>query len=114
MLMAFDVLSIAEAPRAASRFWIGEVIGVTVLTSVFLVASTRGWAFKFSWELAGLVIVTLSALGAVFAFSDVYRFQVFYVLFLPLGGAVAAGPLAARAAGSACGRIPQSPITRGI
>src|SRR5262249_42503241 len=78
------LLSIAEAPRAALRFWIGEVIGVTVLTPFLLIAGTRRWAFKFSWELAGLVIVTLAALGAVFAFPDVYRFQVFYVLFLPI------------------------------
>jgi two-component system, LuxR family, sensor kinase FixL len=84
MLVAFDVLSMAEAARAALRFWIGETIGVTVLTPFVLIVWTRGWALKFSWELAGLGIVTLAALGAVFGFTDTYRFQLLYVFFLPI------------------------------
>ena len=84
MLVAFDVLSMAEAPRAALRFWVGEAIGVTVLTPFLLIVGTRGWVLKFSWELAGLLIVTLAALAAVFGFADTYRFQLFYIFFLPI------------------------------
>src|SRR5262245_602402 len=84
MLVGFDVLSMADAPRAALRFWIGEAIGVTVLTPFALIVGTRGWTLKFSWELAGLVIAILVALGAFFGFADTYRFQLFYVFFLPI------------------------------
>jgi signal transduction histidine kinase len=84
MLVAFDALSMAEAPRAALRFWVGEAIGVTVLTPFLLIVGTRGWALKFSWELAGLLIVTLAVLAAVFGFADTYRFQLFYIFFLPI------------------------------
>src|SRR5262249_13181234 len=70
MLVMFDVFSIGVAPRAALRFWIGEVIGVTVLTPFLLIVGTQRWALKFSWELVGLVIITLAAMGAVFAFAD--------------------------------------------
>jgi two-component system, LuxR family, sensor kinase FixL len=84
MLVAFDVLSLVEAPRAALRFWVGEAIGVTVLTPFLLIVGTRGWVLKFSWELAGLLIVTLAALAAVFGFADTYRFQIFYIFFLPI------------------------------
>jgi len=84
MLVAFDVLSMTVAPRAALRFWIGEVIGVTVLTPFLLIVGTRRWPLKFSWEFVGLVIVTLAAMGAVFALADTYQFQLFYVLFLPI------------------------------
>ena len=84
MLVAFDVLSMAEAPRAALRFWVGEAIGVTVLTPFLLIVGTRGWVLKFSWELAALLIVTLAALAAVFGFADTYRFQLFYIFFLPI------------------------------
>jgi signal transduction histidine kinase len=85
MLDAFSVLPTVEAPRAAFRFWIGEMIGVTVFTPFLLIlGTTRRRALKLSWERLSLVVVTLSALGAVFGFADAYRFQLFYVFFLPI------------------------------
>jgi signal transduction histidine kinase len=69
------------------HFWIGEMIGVTVFTPFLLILGTarpRRRALKLSWERVGLVIVTLAALGVVFGFFEAYRFQLFYVFFLPI------------------------------
>lgn len=84
MLVVWGLLPGAEFARAAVRFWVGEVIGVTVLTPFLLILATRRWTLRPTWELAGLFVVILAALGAVFGLAEPFRFQLFYVFFLPI------------------------------
>jgi two-component system, LuxR family, sensor kinase FixL len=84
MLVAFGVLSLADFSRAALRFWVGDVIGITVLTPFLLVLMTRRRLLQPSWEALGLLILVLSALWVVFGFADAFRFQLFYLFFLPV------------------------------
>src|SRR6185295_5999298 len=50
MLVAFAILPTADFGRAALRFWVGDVIGITVLTPFLLVLMTRRRLIPPSWE----------------------------------------------------------------
>jgi signal transduction histidine kinase len=84
MLVAFGVLPAADFGPAALRFWVGDVIGVAVLTPFLLVLMTRRRLIRPSWEALGLLILLLGALWIVFGFADAFRFQLFYLFFLPV------------------------------
>lgn len=84
MLVAFGVLPAADFGRAALRFWIGDVIGITVLTPFLLVLMTRRRLIRPSWEALGLLVLVLGALWIVFGFTEAFRFQLFYLFFLPV------------------------------
>jgi signal transduction histidine kinase len=83
-LVAFGILPGADFSRAALRFWVGDVIGITVLTPFLLVLMTRRRLLQPSWELAGLSMLVVLALWAVFGLADTLRFQLFYLFFLPI------------------------------
>lgn len=84
MLVAFGVLPAADFGRAALRFWVGDVIGITVLTPFFLVLMTRRRVMPPSWEALALLVLLLGALWIVFGFAGAFRFQLFYLFFLPV------------------------------
>jgi two-component system, LuxR family, sensor kinase FixL len=83
MLIAFGLLPLADFGRAALRFWVGDAIGVTVLTPFLLVLMTRRLQ-KPSWEGLCLLVLVLGALWIVFGFAEAFRFQLFYLFFLPV------------------------------
>jgi two-component system, LuxR family, sensor kinase FixL len=83
MLIAFGLLPVADFGRAALRFWVGDAIGVTVLTPFLLVLMTRRLQ-KPSWEGLCLLVLVLGALWIVFGFAEAFRFQLFYLFFLPV------------------------------
>ena len=84
MLVAFGLLPAVEFGSAALRFWVGDMIGVAVLTPFLLVLMTRRRALQLSWEAAALLIVVALAMFAVFGFAGSFRFQLFYLFFLPV------------------------------
>ena len=84
MLLAFGILPTADFGRAALRFWVGDVIGITVLTPFLLVLMTRRRLLSPSWEALSLLVLVLGALWIVFGFTDAFRFQLFYLFFLPV------------------------------
>jgi two-component system, LuxR family, sensor kinase FixL len=84
MLVAFGVLPAADLGRAALRFWVGDAIGITVLTPFLLVAMTRRRLVPLSWEAVGTLALALVALWLVFSFTESWRFQLFYLFFLPV------------------------------
>ena len=84
MLVAFGILPAADFGRAALRFWVGDVIGIAVLTPFLLVLATRRSLPQPSWEAAGLLALLALAMAAVFGLADALRFQLFYLFFLPV------------------------------
>jgi len=84
MLVAFGVLPAADFGGAALRFWVGDVIGITVLTPFLLMLMTRRRLIRPSWEGLALLPVVLAALWIVFGFAEAFRFQLFYLFFLPV------------------------------
>jgi integral membrane sensor domain MASE1 len=84
MLVAFGVMPAADFGRAALRFWVGDLIGITVLTPFLLVLMTRRRLVPPSWEAFALLVLVLGALWIVFDVAEAFRFQLFYLFFLPV------------------------------
>jgi two-component system, LuxR family, sensor kinase FixL len=84
VLHAFGLISAADFVAAALRAFIGDLIGLMVLTPFLLILFTRRRFQKSIWEMAVLFGLVLAALGAVFGFAESYRFQLFYVFFIPV------------------------------
>ena len=69
--------------QAALRYWIGDMISITVVTPFLLVLFTRRRTGMLSWELLVPLVVLRAALWLVIGVAT-YRFQLFYLLFLPV------------------------------
>lgn len=83
-LTAFGILPATDFLAAFVRYWVGEMIGIVVVTPFLLIVATR-WQFPHpSWEMAALLALTAAALWAVFVLPHALRFQLFYLLFLPV------------------------------
>lgn|SRR5665213_703963 len=69
---------------AALRNWVGDVIGIIVVTPVSLLALTRPRLLTMSTETALQLAAIGLALVVVFGVVEEQQFQLFYVLFLPI------------------------------
>jgi two-component system sensor kinase FixL len=83
-LVAFGILPVVDFGRATLRFWVGDVIGITVLTPFLLILATRRRLLHPTRELLGLLALVVFALWAVFGLTDAFRLQLFYLFFLPI------------------------------
>ena len=84
VLVAFDIVAPDDFAPVALRAFVGDLIGVMVLTPFLLILFTRRRFPKVSWEMAMLLVLVLMTLWLVFGFADAYRFQLFYVFFIPV------------------------------
>ena len=84
MLVGLDVLQATDFTRAALRFWVGDVIGIIVLTPFLLVLMTRRRSMQPTWEVFALLVLVAAALWIVFGYAEAFRFQLFYLFFLPV------------------------------
>jgi len=83
LVVAVGLLDSREFAQAALRYWVGDMIGITVVTPFLLVLFTRRRAGMLSWELLLPLAVLLAALWLVMGVAA-YRFHLFYLLFLPV------------------------------
>ncbi|MCC7250535.1 ATP-binding protein [Hyphomicrobium sp.] len=84
LLTAFGFVASEDFALTTAQLWIGDMIGVTVVTPFLLIVFTRRRIFVPSLELAALVLVLIATLAAVFGLSDTFRVKHFYLLFLPV------------------------------
>jgi two-component system, LuxR family, sensor kinase FixL len=84
VMVATGVLPLNEFAPATLRYWVGDLIGIVVITPFALIALTRPRAFRASPETALQIAAIIAALVLVFGISQGEQFQVFYVLFLPI------------------------------
>lgn len=86
LFLLAGVLPAAEFWAAAGRYWIGDVIGIAVLTPAILLLRRRshwpGWRVVVEMAAQGAAIG--AALWLVLGRGAPESFQFFYVLFLPL------------------------------
>jgi signal transduction histidine kinase len=83
LVIAIGLLESQRFAQAALRYWIGDMIGITVVTPFLLVLFTRRRMRVLSWELLMPLAVLLAALWLVMGVAA-FRFQLFYLLFLPV------------------------------
>ena len=74
----------ADYTAAALRYWIGDVIGIAVVTPFLLILLTRGRPFAPTWETAFQIAAIVVALWIVFETAAGQQLQLFYILFLPI------------------------------
>jgi two-component system, LuxR family, sensor kinase FixL len=84
VMIAAGLLSVADLVTATLHYWVGDVIGIVVVTPFTLIALTRRTAPRFSIETVLQIAAVLAALGLIFGLAEVQQFQLFYVLFLPI------------------------------
>ncbi|WP_072393162.1 MASE1 domain-containing protein [Hyphomicrobium sp. CS1GBMeth3] len=84
ILTAFGLVAPAKLIETTAHQWIGDMIGITVLTPFLLILFTRKRHLVPSFEMAALVLVLIATLAAVFGLSDTFRVKQFYLFFLPV------------------------------
>ncbi len=84
LLVAYGLVASQDVIFTTAQLWIGDMIGVTVMTPFVLILFTRRRILVPSLELAALVLVLIATLAAVFGLSDTFRVKQFYLFFLPV------------------------------
>lgn len=84
VLAGGGLISSGDMTAAAVRFWVGDMIGIAVISPFALIFLTRGRSLRLSGELAAQIASVLVALGLVFVYAGTNHFQLFYLLFLPV------------------------------
>jgi signal transduction histidine kinase len=84
VLVASDLISARDFATAALQYWIGDIIGVVVVSPFALIFLTRGRALQASRETILQIAAIVAALAFVFAYAEKHHFQYFYILFLPV------------------------------
>jgi two-component system, LuxR family, sensor kinase FixL len=84
VMIATGVLPLKEVAAATLRYWVGDLIGIVVITPFALMALTRWRSFGTSIETALQIAAIVAALVVVFGPAQEQQLQLFYVLFLPI------------------------------
>jgi integral membrane sensor domain MASE1 len=84
LMIAAAHMPATDFPVGTLRYWVGDVIGIMVVTPFALIALTRRHGPRISVETALQMAAILAALAVVFGYSEAQQFQLFYVLFLPI------------------------------
>jgi len=74
----------SDFANAALHFWIGDLIGIIVVTPFASIMLTRGRTVRFSLEVAVQIAAIFATLTLVFVYAEAHRFELFYILFLPV------------------------------
>ena len=82
--VGWGLLPWADWSRAALRWWVGDVIGLAIVTPFLLFLCTRRRPSEPTWEAAGQFAAIILALWLVFWDAPANQFHLFYVLFLPI------------------------------
>jgi two-component system sensor kinase FixL len=84
LVIVAGLLPATDFTAAALRYWVGDVIGITVITPFVLFALTRRRILPMTIETLLQFVAIALALALVFGFTQEQQFQLFYVLFLPI------------------------------
>ena len=84
LTIAAGLLPLSDFVPATVRYWIGDVIGIMVVTPFALFALTRRRLLPMSKETVLQFVAIGAAFALVFGFAEEQQFQLFYVLFLPI------------------------------
>jgi two-component system, LuxR family, sensor kinase FixL len=84
LMVTAGLLSIEELAPATLRYWVGDFIGIMVVTPFALIALTHGRTIPASLESTLQIVAIIAALALIFGFAHEQQFQLFYLLFLPI------------------------------
>jgi two-component system, LuxR family, sensor kinase FixL len=84
IVIASGLLPAADFAAAALSYWVGDAIGIMVLTPFALVLWTRRHAVWMSAETMLQLVAIMAALLLVYAYWTAQHLQLFYILFVPI------------------------------
>ncbi|WFU15562.1 ATP-binding protein [Bradyrhizobium sp. CB3481] len=84
VLLQHGFVTKADLGQVFVRAFVGDLIGVMVFTPFLLIAFTRRQFAAPSWEMGVLMLIILAAVWGILSLNQPFRFQLFYVLFLPI------------------------------
>jgi len=84
MVVAAGLLPTADFAAATLSYWVGDSIGIMVMTPFALVLWTRRHVLRMSAETLLQFAAILAVLALVYGFWSVQHLQLFYLLFLPI------------------------------
>jgi two-component system sensor kinase FixL len=84
VMIGAGLLASQDFVAGALRYWIGDMIGITVITPLSLILLTRRRTLRISTETVLQLAAIIGALVLVFGYAREQQFQLFYVLFLPI------------------------------
>ncbi len=84
LIVASGDLAAPDAQWALLRYWIGDLIGIAVVTPFLLVYAAAGKPPRPTLELAAQALAILLALVLIFGLVGGAHLRLFYVLFVPI------------------------------
>ena len=84
MVVDFGLLPATDFVPAMLSYWVGDAIGMMVLTPFALVLWTRRYAVWVSAETVLQLLAIVAALMLVYAYWTAQQLQLVYVLFVPI------------------------------
>lgn len=84
ILVAFNVIPGDLLLRAIVQAFVGDFIGLAIVTPFLLIVFTRKTFPTWSREFTVLAVFTFLSIWLVFALLDTFRFQFFYIFFIPV------------------------------
>ncbi len=84
LLVAAGNLGAADSQWALQRYWIGDLIGIAVVTPFLLVYAAAGRLPRFTLETAAQALAILLALVLIFGLVGGAHLRLFYLLFVPI------------------------------
>jgi two-component system, LuxR family, sensor kinase FixL len=84
LLMAAGFLPSAEMSSVALDYWVGDMVGIGIVTPFGLLALTRERLIKPDWRIALQVAIIVFALAVAIGSAERERLQLFFLLFLPV------------------------------
>jgi two-component system, LuxR family, sensor kinase FixL len=84
LIIVAGLLPAPEMAAAALRYWVGDLIGIIIVTPFGLIALTRQRVLHPTIENALQLAAIVAALVLVFGIAQEQQLQLFYLLFLPI------------------------------
>lgn len=81
---ASGMVAWSDFGHASLRHWVGDLIGISVVTPFLLIILTRGRPARIGAEAVLQSLAILVSLVIVFTFGQSRQLQLFYLLFLPV------------------------------
>jgi two-component system sensor kinase FixL len=84
LLVLFGYLATTEFSATALAYWVGDMVGIAVVTPFGLLLLTRGRPIRPDWRIALQVAIIVFALAVAIGSAERERLQLFFLLFLPV------------------------------
>jgi two-component system sensor kinase FixL len=84
LVVALGFLDAQRFAAAALRYWIGDMIGITVVTPFILILFTHRRIRVVTWEVLGPLALIVAALWLTMRYVELVHFPLFYLLFIPV------------------------------